>query len=904
MRRDGPGEACPPADARLLEQIRNGDADAGQRFVREYYPGVYRYLLYLTGRREQAEDLAQETFLQAWRHLDRLVLRAPLRAWLHRIAHREFLQALRSQRPESSLEELPEAAARETDDPIEAARLRAMIARLAPEERDVIVLHYLEGYSYQEIARIVDAPYTTVKYRLAEARAELQRALGEGDLPYLNPAPEAILRHWSWLPLEEMYALERRWGLAGGAAPLEEEMMERREFLRHAAAGAAGMMLPEAEKEVVDGRLTQKVTCAFKGTALADLCERLRLETGVRLAAGASVADEKVTVFCEKLPLRDVMRQLSRPFGYTWIRSGRAGDYRYELMQDLRSQLLEEELRNRDRVESLLALERDLERYRPYLGLTPDEALARSATATGPQKALFEAMAGPVWAGLQVYSRLSAQELAAMRAGQEVIYSGVPRSGERPLPPEVARGILQTMRERRLVPQEDGRYTYTPDATAPGAIAPAALPDASGRVHLRIVQSEVGRFALHAQVYYFTLVNGEPDYTGGASRTCGSGINTATRSPGNRQANASLAADPALRRPVTISLAPSSGGERPIGSLAPSAGSIANRGGSEASAAKITTADVLEAVHRATGWPVVGDHYTRLYAPETLAARNVPLFDALNRLADATRLRWRRESSWLQFRTTNYYDERLKEVPNRLLSRWADARRRQGMLTIEEVVEIAQLADAQLDAESMAEGAREQWGLVEWDLARQEMTRPHLRFLAGFTPAQRQEAMSATGLLFSRMSLAQQQRYLALGLTGGPLGSLEDLSGAMLRVEYTQPGWFQWGECGWSSRYTRWVVPLEFTPQGRRVPRPPVRERTRAATLQAIRRVDPALREALLAAACRADPRLPAAPHVVEEDEIVPTRLDLAFVYIPGSTNARPLFEVHPGVSGEVGPAE
>jgi hypothetical protein len=280
----------------------------------------------------------------------------------------------------------------------------------------------------------------------------------------------------------------------------------------------------------------------------------------------------------------------------------------------------------------------------------------------------------------------------------------------------------------------------------------------------------------------------------------------------------------------------------------------------------------------------------------------VPLFDALNRLSDATRLRWRRESAWLQFRTTNYYDERVKEVPNRLLSRWAEARRRQGMLSLEEVVEIAQLTDAQLDAASMAEGARERWGLVEWDVAREATVRPHLRFLAQFTPAQRQEAMSATGLLFSKMSLAQQQRYLALGLTGGPLETLDDLTGATLRVEYTQRGWFQWGECGWSSQYTRWVVPLEFTPRGRRVPRPPVRERTREATLEAVRRVDPSLRKALLDAACRADSRLPAEPHVVEEDQIVSTRLDLAFVYIPGSTNARALFEFHPGASGWVGP--
>src|SRR6202022_1329530 len=113
----------------------------------------------------------------------------------------------------------------------------------------------------------------------------------------------------------------------------------------------------------------------FKVTARADVCEQLRGETGIQVTPGPRVADEKVTLFCEKLPLREVMRQLSRPFGYTWLRSGTPGQSRYELVQDLRSQLLEEELRNRDRSAALLALNADIERYRPYLGLSPEEAL-------------------------------------------------------------------------------------------------------------------------------------------------------------------------------------------------------------------------------------------------------------------------------------------------------------------------------------------------------------------------------------------------------------------------------------------------------------------------------------------------------------------------------------------------
>ena len=163
-------------------------------------------------------------------------------------------------------------------------------------------------------------------------------------------------------------------------------------------------------------------------------------------------------------------------------------------------------------------------------------------------------------------------------------------------------------------------------------------------------------------------------------------------------------------------------------------------------------------------------------------------------------------------------------------------------------VEIAQLPDAQLDPGHMAEGARECGGLVEWDLARTRNLRPHLRYLAEFTPAQRQEAMSAAGLPFAKMSLPQQQQFIAHALSpdGEPFQSLEELAGAVLRVDYSQPGWYQWGDPGMAHSWFSWVVPIEPGLEGRRVLRPPLRERTREAALAAVRRLDPRLREAAL----------------------------------------------------------
>src|SRR5947207_10409684 len=105
--------------------------------------------------------------------------------------------------------------------------------------------------------------------------------------------------------------------------------MSRRRLLETAGSAAAmaaanlagSTAAPASEADIIDERLTRKVTLAFKATALSDLCEKLSADTGIRITAGPSVADEKVTLFCTDAPLREAMRQLSRPFGYTWLRS-------------------------------------------------------------------------------------------------------------------------------------------------------------------------------------------------------------------------------------------------------------------------------------------------------------------------------------------------------------------------------------------------------------------------------------------------------------------------------------------------------------------------------------------------------------------------------------------------------
>jgi RNA polymerase sigma-70 factor, ECF subfamily len=860
---------APSAEMLLVTRARQGDAEAGHRFFREYYPGIYRYLLWLTERPETAEDLAQETFVRAWRHLDQFDDRGPLRAWLHRIAHREFLRSLRGQRTPASLADVAEASEPRAAELTEAVELRAVIRKLPVEEGEIVVLHYLQGYNCEEIARIVRAPATTVKYRLMVARSHLQRELGEGDMTYLNEAG-ASMRHWAWLPLDQMHALEARLARTGGRG--EEAMGRRGEGKADLSAAASA---PARERDRVDARLARKVTLAFKATALTDVCEHLRADTGIHLAAGSSVADEKVTLFCKSTPLREVMRQLSRPFGYSWLRSGAADQYRYELVQDLRSQLLEEELRNRDRHAALLALEREMEKFRPYLDLSPDEALAKARAAGPEEKKLLETLAGKGWAQIQMFFRISAQEMAALRSGQELRFSEGPKPGEQPLPPDVAHGVLQTLRDWRLA-KRDGKFLpLEVEKDDPTGLPPSAVPEARAWMNLSLGQSELGQFTLRGTTGYYI-----PDVGGTLGRDApyyAAGLDPSTLQPDNRRANARLSRDRSLQR--RINLRPEPGRLR--------AGLPANGGsaeGAEHDAAKVTSADVLEALHQATGLPVIADYYTRLYPVAAVTLQDQPLFEILNHAADAMRLRWHEEDGWLQFRSASYYHDRLKEVPNRLLTRWAARRREQGALSLDDLIEIAQLPDEPLDGEEMGEGAKELFGLAEWDLPRSNL-RSDLRYLAGFTPEQRREATSPAGLPFMRMPLAQQQGFLSRAVYWD-LRSLEDLAEARLRVDYSQPGEFEWRVPG--PYWLPWIVPLQFGREGKRGFVPTVRERTREAALQALRRVDPQIREAVLRTAARHDPRLATSPPS-EAEQIAPTRLDLTLLYVQGFTNEHDL---------------
>ena len=137
---------------------------------------VYRYAYSLCRNQAQAEDLAQETFLRAWRFLPGLRDDSKAKSWLFTTVRREFARQFERYQP--IMEELdPERTPALEHDDMETWMLQRSIQNLPAKYRDVLLLQVIGGYTGEEIAETLEIPRATVNTRLFRARAKLRRCL-------------------------------------------------------------------------------------------------------------------------------------------------------------------------------------------------------------------------------------------------------------------------------------------------------------------------------------------------------------------------------------------------------------------------------------------------------------------------------------------------------------------------------------------------------------------------------------------------------------------------------------------------------------------------------------------------------------------------------------------------------
>lgn len=184
---------------RLTEKARAGSPEAFGELVEHYQDQVYSQCRFLSGNADDAQDLAQDVFVQAFKGIKSFRNEADFGTWLHRIAVNQWINYQRKNKKvvTFSLDEplytkdgevYRELAASEdkTSEIIEQNELREIIGkalnRLLPEFRTALILRELEGYNYEEIAQLLECSLGTVKSRINRGRKALKQELASLDV--------------------------------------------------------------------------------------------------------------------------------------------------------------------------------------------------------------------------------------------------------------------------------------------------------------------------------------------------------------------------------------------------------------------------------------------------------------------------------------------------------------------------------------------------------------------------------------------------------------------------------------------------------------------------------------------------------------------------------------------------
>jgi len=145
----------------------------------EHLPRLRRYARALTGDRDRADDLVQDTLERALNKLDLWQPGSDLRAWLFTLMHNLFVNQIRIRRPQETVmeEALDEPVSGGQMEALTARDIHTALARLPEEQREVLLLVGLEQFGYAEAAQVLGVPTGTVMSRLSRARERMRQML-------------------------------------------------------------------------------------------------------------------------------------------------------------------------------------------------------------------------------------------------------------------------------------------------------------------------------------------------------------------------------------------------------------------------------------------------------------------------------------------------------------------------------------------------------------------------------------------------------------------------------------------------------------------------------------------------------------------------------------------------------
>ncbi len=188
--------AAPPDDLLLVRRAQGGDLAAYDGLIQRYQERIYATIYHMTANHEDANDLAQETFIKAFQALKSFKGDSSFYTWVYRIAVNKTINFLKQRKNRSHLslndldfnaENDPDLVAlisdktprREVNLVELQEKLNAAMLKLSPKHRLVVTLHDVQGLSHEEIGKVMDCNIGTVRSRLFYARQQLQAYLAD-----------------------------------------------------------------------------------------------------------------------------------------------------------------------------------------------------------------------------------------------------------------------------------------------------------------------------------------------------------------------------------------------------------------------------------------------------------------------------------------------------------------------------------------------------------------------------------------------------------------------------------------------------------------------------------------------------------------------------------------------------
>jgi len=171
----------------LIQKARKGDGNAFGKLYDEYLPRIYRFIFLKTGRKQDAEDITHQVFLNAWQNMGGYKSKGfPFSSWLYRIASNAVIDHYRTRREHRDIETVPEDAVAETPDfenrldtAFELELVKTALNRLEEDQQNILLMKFVDELSNKEIAEALGKNEGTVRVIQHRALKQLKKHIDE-----------------------------------------------------------------------------------------------------------------------------------------------------------------------------------------------------------------------------------------------------------------------------------------------------------------------------------------------------------------------------------------------------------------------------------------------------------------------------------------------------------------------------------------------------------------------------------------------------------------------------------------------------------------------------------------------------------------------------------------------------